>query len=257
MSRRARTLLLLGVGVYLASLLATLPAGLLLRALGEQAPSAAGWHGSIWSGGARGLVLAGRQYGDLEWALQPAALLGGALGARFAWRAGTSRADGELRVRARDDLELRAAHFESDLPALAALAGQRDAPVTGRLTIERGAALRWQAGRVSGLECQGSVTGIELRRASGLALGDLSLRCEADESGPRVHIEDRGGPLAVQAQVSLAEPGRWALDARLGARPQTPALVRQALPLLGAPDGPERVRVRLSGELPVVAGRSP
>jgi len=78
-SRRAATLVVLGLVAVAVFVLATLPAGLAIARLDRFGVTADAVGGTIWSGSAQGLAARGMRIGDVQWSLRPAALLRGAL----------------------------------------------------------------------------------------------------------------------------------------------------------------------------------
>jgi general secretion pathway protein N len=250
MKRRAAGWIALGLGAYLLSLIITLPAALVWRWAAPAQSSAGRVTGSVWSGQADGLHFAGRRLANLGWTLTPWAVLLGEVRGTARVADGALRADGRFRRLRDGTLELTDWTLDAPLADLLVRPGRGALPLSGELSIARGARVVWADGQPRELACAGLVRGLAVSAPQELALGDLALSCITDAGGPRLDIEDQGGPLAVQARVLFDASGRWSLDARLGSRPNSPPALRAALPLLGPPDGPDRVRVRYAGTLP-------
>jgi hypothetical protein len=238
-----------GALAFAVSLLVTLPAAVAARLLPLPAGlGAASLDGTLWSGVAIGVGGGPLRVEKLRWDLAVLPLLAGRLVARIDADSGLGRGSFTLGARRDGTLTVGDAAGTLRVDALARLASAPAGFIDGELQLS-GVNLRISGGRVTALECAGSIGGLHATAPQRVELGDLTIVCSDSPAGPEIRIEDQGGPLSVQAQVLLSEDGRWALNATLGARPGAAPALRQVLPLLGAPDGPDRVRVKLAGTL--------
>ena len=112
---RIALLLCLGLLVFVASLVMTLPAAHAWLWFGNQLPiQAHGLRGTVWNGEAAGVIVEGNQIEAVRWTLEPRALLGGELRYRLQGRLD----DGALRAVANSnrhgELRLEDVRFDAD-----------------------------------------------------------------------------------------------------------------------------------------------
>jgi hypothetical protein len=232
---------------FLAGLVAGLPATLALR-LAPQALNArlSDVTGSIWHGRARMAVA--ELPAAIEWRLAPTSLLRAA--PRFALEVTHPLGDfrGDLIL---DGAMLRVSDgvLRTTLGPLAKLAGLPPGALLGDVAAQTIEATL-DADGLRHLGCSGAITGLTVAGdAAPIALGDLGLTCSDDAGGPTIALDDRGGPLLLQARIAFAPGWRYLVDGTAGARAGAPPAIAQALPLLGRAEGPDRVRFRYSGEI--------
>lgn len=177
----------------------------------------------------------------------PLLLATGRYGGRLELTAGATRFTGRA-VRGWDGtLGIEDGVLEAGLAPLSALFGLPSAILDGHLEVT-GIAATFRGGALTALACDGAVDA--LRGQGGLALGALELSCLTEDAGPTVRIADRGGPLALTAELRFAADGRYLLTGTAGARPGAPPVLAEVLPLLGRASGPDQVVFKYAGALP-------
>jgi hypothetical protein len=230
---------------FLGGLIGGLPARVALRFAPEVGARLSDIEGSLWHGHAR-LPFAGVEAAALEWRLSPASLLLGAPRFALALRHPLAEFDGALVLRG-GSVEVAAGELRTSLSPLARVAGLPPGTLLGNVNVQ-GISATLDADGVRSLVCSGAISSVTVTAdAAPLALGDLALSCEDAPGGPTIGIADRGGPLALEARIALAQGWRYLIDGSAGARPGAPASLVEALPLLGRADGPDRVRFRYTG----------
>lgn len=239
-----RSALLLAVIVFLATLLARLPARLLVPLLPAEVacdmPSGTVWHGACAQLHAPGLTL-----NAVSWTLHPSALLGLRLSADLTsddphaqGHAGIELSRGGLiRVQAlaaqlplQDGLKLFPRGLAGTVQVAVSLASVRH----GELTA-----------------LQGSVRVVQLRSNSQSAdLGSFELQFPAASAGSPIvgQLRDLGGPLSVSGALRLTR-GAYDLSGWVAARDQASPELLQALQLLGPADAQGRRMFSLAGSL--------
>ncbi len=231
---RAWPLAAVGVAVYLAVLIATVPAALVWRLAAPAEAQAAGIEGTAWRGGASSAIIAGFRLTDLRWSLQPLELLRGRLGVRFDTRLDTGFARGQLAVSARGQrIWVRDVEAALALQPLAAAAGYRG--VAGALSIDIEQLLlvdEWPD-RAQARIGIGQLVISDLGRAS---LGDYEVDFAGADGRIQGALSDSGGPLEVRATLQLEPDRSYELQGLVQPRPQAEQGLRDIIEMLGAAD---------------------
>lgn len=256
MMRRGWHYLLLGVAAWLLFLLWRFPAAvaydLASESLGPQL-RLAGLSGTLWHGRAEQLQYGNQPLGEVEWRLSASGLLVGRVWADLNLRQDDGYLQGEVAL----PLPLSAAEAEFTgvrgrlpLQLLQPYLKQLPPILNGELSLKLGELALSGDGR--------------LQRASGrlvwhqagvsapqpLEFGDLVMELEnAAEGGITGRLSDNGGPLQLQAQLSLDPQGRYRLQGRVQAAPGAPAELRQSLGMLGRADAEGGYPLNFSGNL--------
>lgn len=249
MTRRILRWLLPGILAYLVFLCATFPADYALHGLQPSLPAGMqlnGVSGSIWSGQARQLIIDSVVIGALRW--------------RFDWRAPWhGRLGYHLQLKS-GDLQLagRAAFGRNQQIVIHALTGRvpvarldhwlplpRDS-VTGQLQFDL-PTLVFRQGLPQSADGSVTLTSARLHWPQTAVLGNYRLQLRSGKT-VQGEIRDTGGPLALQAQVSLQSGGVYQVQGTLSARDAASAAA-QLLPYLGVPDAGGRYRFDFTGRL--------
>lgn len=260
MTKRTVWLVALGVLAVLAFALVTLPAGVIAGPLRKAGIEAAGFGGSIWSGRATGLSWRGAPVGDAQWTIAPSNLLRG----RLAGHASVTRVDGALATDfdvafSGQDIQLRAVDFNLPLAALDALP----------LGMPKG----WRG------QAKGQFTAVEIRQNWPVLLqGTLdldglvappprnapvgsfhaafpapqprqSLSVPQDPTNLTASVNDKNGPFAVDAQLTLSRTRNFAFEGTLAPRGPVPPAMDRSLQLLGPADAAGRRQFSVGGTL--------
>lgn len=241
----ARALLLAAL-VFLVTLLARLPARLLLPLLPAgtscQAPT-----GTVWHGACGELRVPRLSLMAISWVVHPAALLRLQLAADVA--SDDPRAVARAAVVLSHGGRMQLHDVNAQLPLQNGLPGVFPSGLSGQLQVAIDAATL-QRGQL--LALQGSVRVLQLRSESQAAdLGSFELLFPAAPEGAPIdgQLRDLGGPLAVSGELRLMREGGYDLSGYVAARPQASADVVQALQLLGPPDAQGRRMFSLAGSL--------
>jgi general secretion pathway protein N len=258
--KRTGWLIALGVLALLAFALATLPAVILggpLRKLGLDAVSYAG---SIWSGHATGFAWRGAALGDLDWTLQPLALLKG----RLAGHARLVRSDGGLESDfamsfGGNVIEVHDADIALPIAALNSLPLGMPKGWQGQLRgkldevrIEN----QWPTALRGMIDLDGLVAPPPRNAAVGSFRAVFphpqpqpSLSVPRDPSNLTAKVVDKEGPYAVDAQLTLGRNRNFSLDGTLQPRGSVPESMQRSLELLGPADASGRRQFSVGGTL--------
>ena len=259
--RRIGWLVVLGVLALLAFAVATLPASLLAGSLARAGLTAAAFGGSVWRGSAQGLAWQGAPLGDVSWTLTPARLLG----RRLAGHATLARPGGSL-VTDFDvalsgaDLRLADTRFDLPLEALNALPIGMPKGWRGRASgaVER---FEWADGRPVALRGALDLDGLVAPPPRNAPLGSFhavfphpsphpSLSVPQDPANLTAQVADKGGPFAVDAQLTLNPTTRdFSLEGTLVPREAVPPSMARSLELLGPADATGRRQFSVGGTL--------
>lgn len=247
-------LLLLGCGVAVLFVVATLPAGILAGRLQKQQVTAAAYDGSVWSGKATGLAWRGAAVGDVAWRVRPLAMLRGRVAADL--RLERPDGSGSASVAAAVGGSVDVTGVSADLPveALSQLRIGVPAGWRGRLRghfesirMEAG----WPVSATGTLELHDVVAPPPL----GAALGSFSVvlpdprSVSNDRSGDgfTARVSDKGGPLSVDARFTLAAGRSFLLEGTLAPRTSLPPGLLQAIEFLGPADAAGQRPFSVSG----------
>lgn len=187
---------------------------------------------------------------EVRFVASPLVLLTARYGGHLEATRGTARLEAEVVRSWGGAIAIHDGALAAGLAPLTAAMGMPPSMLEGQLSVT-GIAATWRDGALSGLACSGEVRGV--RGGSGadsLALGDLAVACTDDAGGPKVEVEDRGGPLAFRSELLFAPDGRFLLSGTAGARPGAPPVLAQVLPLLGRSSGPDQVSFKYAGVVP-------
>lgn len=238
-----RTALLLAILIFVVTVLARLPARALTPLLPAQVNCTAA-SGTLWQGRCGELRSGSWDINDLNWTLHPAALL------RLRLSADISSSDARAAGHAHVEL---AAGGQLDIDALDA-----QLPLPNELQLfPRG----WSGGlhmqiehlRLRNEQLQaivGRVTATDLHMANPPAdVGSYQLLFPnvADGAPMRAQLRDLSGPLAVDAQLTLADNDSYSIQGRVAAHDSADAQLAQLLQLLGPADAQGRRAFSLTG----------
>jgi len=223
-------LIAIGALVAAGALIAALPAAVLLRAL----PSylrAGDLSGTIWHGVAARIAVDGYDAGEIEWHLHPAALLHAALNLDVHWRDRSLWLDADAHI-GRAGLRARRIRGGGPLADLGALA-----PVPGWTGDATVALSRLDADFSRLTAIAGDIQLSNLASptvAGGANLGNYLVHFDDAQAGsgeaPTAQISDAGGPLQVQATLTIdTRRRRGMLTGTLLARPGAAAQLRSAV----------------------------
>lgn len=238
--------LLLAVLVFLATLLARLPARVLLPLLPAgtscEAPT-----GTVWRGACAELHVPRLSLMAISWAVHPAALLRLQLSANVA--SDDPRAVARAAVVLSHGERMQLHDVSAQLPLQNGLPGVFPSGLSGQLQVAIDTAT-FERGQL--LALQGSLRVLQLRSESQAAdLGSFELLFPPVPEGTPIdgQLRDLGGPLSVSGELRLMRAGGYDLSGYVAARPQASADVVQALQLLGPPDAQGRRMFSLAGSL--------
>jgi hypothetical protein len=243
----SRRVLLLGLLAFVIALLVVLPASWVLPLLPEnlrcESPG-----GSLWRGQCGALTIAmpnaaPQRLQALRWRLAPMALLRLKLRAQVQLTAGDVQVAGTVELGRGQNLKLQ------QLQA----SGTLDRRVLAALPA--GWSARFQASDVELdlrgnelLRMQGKLSVQDLHDTSGTRFGDYQLIFAPVDAPPFAGtLRDTGGPLSIDARITVQADRSWLLDGNVTAKPGSdPALYRQ-LDIVGPADLSGRRPIRLEG----------
>ena len=243
--RQGWLLTLVGLAVFAAVIVATLPASLLVGHLPADL-TADGVSGTIWNGGADAIRLRGAPLGALSWQAEPLALLGG----EFAYRIEVARPDGYVRGRVAATLggALEGTGLELALPVDALHPEHGPQSWDGRLQgrIER---VRLEQGWPVALLGTFTISGLR-PPGSELAIGSYAIEFDGHANTPTQlvgRVRDVEAPLLVRGQLQIRHERAYRLEGEVTPRPSAAPEVGRAVAFLGAPDAAGRRSFEITG----------
>lgn len=241
--KRALTILLAAI-VFLAVLIARLPAAWLLPAVRSQLRCASA-AGTVWEGNCSGASIRSFSLEQLTWRVRAPALLRGRLVAQLSAVQRGASASGEVSLPWHGPIEARNVFARVPinpeiLPAVPAyIAGTIEAHIE-RVVIARNGALEYLRGRVAVLhlvDSSGQVT----------PLGSFAATFPGGGGEPIGRLHDLGGPLALRGTLRLTAAPGYVLHAVVAPRASASPSLLQALQFLGAEDAAGRRPFGLEG----------
>lgn len=232
-----KSLIVLGVVLYLCSLIWYLPASFVWSRMQGQLPAEVtlnGLTGTLWAGDVSQMQVQGVDQGALRWDWQPSGLLRGNIRLDLFWQPRDGQVWAQLDVGRRS---VRLNHVNGRLDA-ASMAAVNRAP----FVLEGHWLLDVPVLELNEFEYIGQAEGqLVWENAAGglpnaLPLGHLTADLSGEEGWLVFRLGDRGGPLGLRGD------GRWrpgqalALNTQVQARADADAALASGLTLLGRPD---------------------
>ncbi len=245
-----KPLVVLGVLIFSASLVALIPAGVAYRWSAPEAIRLTGVSGTLWDGKARLGSVDRLGFQNLEWNLKPSRLLLGRVAADVSMQLGEGFLEGGLAAGLLGNSYrldgLRGSCSLSNLQDMLPLPG-----VGGILNLDL-KQLRVEDGIPSAAEGSLRLGRLTLAMAGSDVLGDYQLTFEESlpEEGIAGRIKDLGtGPFEVAGRLRVATDGNFSIQGTIKSRPAAPAHLQGMLQYLG-PESPDGTRpFELSGSL--------
>lgn len=239
--------LLLFTVAFAVFLIATVPAKYALSFLPANTPvQLSGVSGTIWNGQAASLRQQQTDLGKLEWSLKPLSLITMKLAVDFRLSKQGLLAEGEATVHKDQTIELSSTELKGDVGALplpedkmlATPAGRFNADIEhallkGQTIIEANADILWKPARITA--------------PSEYDLGEISLDIEGKDSNISGKLGSKKSPVNLSGTVLLDKNGFLNSNIKLSPHAQTPAEIRDMLPLAGKParDGSITIKQRI------------
>jgi general secretion pathway protein N len=249
---RFRWLVAVGLAALACFTVATLPASLIAGFVQRSGLSATEYSGSLWSGVARDVSLRGATLGELRWRARPLALLRGRIAADLA----LARPDGSVSATVAagfgEAVELSDLRLDVPLEFLAQLAPGMARDWHGR-ALGTFAGIRLVAGWPVEARGELDLLGLAMPALRGAAIGSYHLvvpdpqTASAGSASVTARAADKGGPLAVDALLTLA-PGRsFRFEGTVAPRADASPDLARALEILGPADAAGRREFGMSG----------
>jgi general secretion pathway protein N len=240
----------IGVAAYLLFLALTLPAHLLLGwLLPANAPVRLGTPvGTPWHGQARQLQIGGSRLGRVSWHIHPWALFTGRLDYDLHVQGEMTRLDGEAALspggkivvsNLRGPLALSAVlpWFQLPLPPNSA---------TGRLVLDLDRFV-FADRRPTTIRGRIKLNKLNALRPQPMPLGGYVATFSTNDSGIHGRARDTGGPIHLDATITIKKNGHYQARGTLTPRGDADAHLKQVLPFLGRTDDDGNTHFSFSG----------
>lgn len=209
-----------------------------------------GLSGTIWHGQTAQLRFNGFSLSNLSWQLHALPLLWGDIALDFKYRQTDAFGKGNA-ITGFSGAALELASVQCSFPAAQlmplfygfpmALDGQLSADIK-QATISKGQQLSLQ-GEMLWREAA-------LSAPQHIVFGDLQVKMQAKDRGTVLTVQDQGGPLQLQGQISVQGNGRYETNISIAARNTASKALTQSISILGARDAQGNVQIRYKGKLP-------
>ncbi len=243
---------LLGLGAFLLFLLLLAPASLITDRISARLPgfTAQTVEGTATDGIMQGLQWRGARIEKLGWDWRPLALATGRLGFRLDADDPDFKLTGDAAIGWDRQWRFRDLAGRALLDKLYALAGQPKLPLQGVVELNVRELRLNAAGRPTTANGVVHLRNLRTTLDQPLTLGDFVVEATpADPSGIQGKIQDDNGPLTLAGTFSLLPDGRYRFSGQAAVRDAGNQALRQALNLLGPPDGNGRWTLNFSGIL--------
>jgi general secretion pathway protein N len=234
-------LAVLGFAVFL---LIRLPAGWLAGSLPKDI-TCGQITGTVWNGACGALAWQNTAMGDLNWQLEPIALLSGNVSSQVALNGPMGVATGQVAVNRDGKIALR--NLQGSFPLDPALLTAVPPNVRGNVQTKLGL-LRIEDGLITAIEGRIDVRDLEQRGTEPLRLGDYVVTFpSAITAEPVGDVRSVNGPFELQGELRLTpEPG-FVLEGRVKASSSASPELAQELTMLGRPDAQGRRPFSIAG----------
>ena len=252
--RRGLAYILLGLLAYTVSLVLLCPASLLIEQLAQRLPgfSAQNVQGSAVQGSAQSVQLsATARLETIAWRLRVLPLLLGRIEYELRLTAPELNIWGIAGVGFDRQLRITALNGQLPLPRAIALAGRPPPPLNGTLELENVAVHLNRDGRPQQAGGLVHLRNVSTSFGNPLPLGNFDIQLQTQASALVASIQDQGGPLQLNGNLTLDPDGRYRFTAQAAPRDQDNRELYQALNLLGRPEGNGKWTFDLAGSLQV------
>ncbi|MGM0593471.1 MAG: type II secretion system protein N [Pseudomonadota bacterium] len=249
--------LLLGLFAYAGFLVWLLPAGFVMQQVAEplqqQLPELElnGVSGRFWQGRAAQVRYQQHELGSLQWRIAPLPLLTGRASVSLQLQLPQGYLEGRvLAALSGEPLRLEAVKGQMPVAQLQRFLAMAPVSVDGTLAVDVAEAALTADGKVQSLAGRINWLGAKMVAPQALEFGDLEAELRStDDEGVEARLKDRGGPLSLDARVTLVPSGRYDLDGSVAAASGADASLRQALGMLGRSGADGRYPLSWSGQL--------
>jgi len=253
---RARAAMLIVFAVtYVFFLLYQLPASQLLRWIPPQNLQRSHirlseLHGTVWHGQAGQVHLHSFGLSNLSWRLDALPLLLGSVSLGFKFRQADAYGQAEVKTGfSGETLDLSAVRGSFPAANLMPLFYGFPIALAGQVTADIKQATLRQGQQLS---LQGELLWREaaLTAPQAIQLGDLQVKMQAKGTGTVLSVQDQGGPLQLQGQVTVQGNGSYETHITVSARSSASQALAQSISILGPRDAQGYVKITQRGRLP-------
>jgi len=239
-------LLAIGLVTLFVGLVIFFPARVAYRWFLPETVSFSGISGSVWNGSAREAYAQGIYVRDLNWRMQPLALMGGAVGFGFDASPQGGFLDGSVKIGFGGQIafdDLTASLTLQDLQPLIGMPG------LGGMANARFPRLILNEGIPTSVEGVVEVADLIVPTLYRGSVGGYRAEFFTQDSGVMASVEDTDGVIDVAGSLHLARDRNYEFIAQIAAKNETPESVRQQMQFLGSADERGQRELRLQGRL--------
>ncbi len=252
--KRRNGLISAGAAAFLVSFVAGTPASAVVGWIGPDDARLSGVTGTLWRGSALAAKVGRVRLGPTRWSLSPLRLLLGQISAEVESRIGGGDASGSLAVGLSGELSCTACKYDGPaaslrpiFPALKALDGSLQLELANLELRDN-----WPVRAVGTAKLSKVALALAGAQADSVApTADFEATLSADpvpdDGVIEVAIRDAGGPLQLNARLTVTPPGSYEFSGRLKARANAPPELASALTMLGPKTGDGGTELTVSG----------
>lgn len=241
-----KRLIALGLLIFCAVLLVTFPARVAYQWLAPAEVKLSGIDGSIWNGNATEGLAAGAYLRDLQWKIQPAALLKGQLAFRASADPGGGPMTSDVAVALNGTLSL--SDLQGSVPLELVHPSFQNSGIRGALALQF-SQLAIRDGMPVAADGSVTVSGLLAPALSSGEIGDFRADFQTLESGISGVVQDLRGVLDVDGTIELLPNRSYVFLGQVAATPDTPPSIINQLQYLGSPNENGKRAFRFEGQL--------
>ena len=239
---------LVGISVFLFSLLALIPASFITKFIPSSLPlNVSQPSGTLWSGEFSRASVKQVDIGKVKWDLSVLPLLWGSANLQLH----TQKSTGSLNTAvglASDSIQLDDTKLEFLIADLMPLFYGFPVSVDGDLVADLSQVII-HPGKKFIIEGRAEITDLQLIAPASVSLGKLVIRFEAEKKGTRINIKDEQGPVAIDVVINIKESGQYTSKSTFIPQPSADAAIKNSLSLLGRADNQGRYSINYNGRL--------
>jgi general secretion pathway protein N len=241
-----RRLIFLGVIVFLAVMLATLPARVAYNWGNPAEFRLSGISGSIWHGSAAQGTAGGAYVRNIAWQFLPLSLLSGKIGFRTSSNPASGSMNADVAISLSGDLAL--SNLSGDVPLDLVHPAFQQNGIRGDIALQFEEVLISKGIPVA---AQGTVTVSDffVPDLSSSRIGDFRADFQTNDGNVAGRVEDVSGMLDVSGTINVYADGNYSFTGQVAPTPMTPPSIVNQLQFLGSANERGQHEFRFEGQL--------
>lgn len=241
-----KRLIILGVAIFVAVLLATFPARVAYNWFSPADLELAGIDGSVWNGSAAAAQAGGAYVQNVTWKFSPASLLSGRIG----FKTTSNPASGTMRVEiaVSPGGSLLLSDLSGNLPLDLLHPALQQGGIRGDLALDFDSIVL-ENGMPVAAEGSATISDFFVPNLSASRIGDFRAEFQTGQGSVVGSVEDISGVLDVAGTINIARDGNYSFVGLVAPTPVTPPSVVNQLRFLGSANERGQHEFRFEGQI--------